>query len=83
LEKAAESGRGQSGNGRRQEDELIGSETKYHRTEADIYSIKCRIGGEAGGYSGVSGGRRHAAEAAIRKKNGWLRFIVSRSEKRE
>jgi hypothetical protein len=35
------------------EDQLTPNGSKYHRTEANIYSIKCKTGGEAGGCSGL------------------------------
>jgi hypothetical protein len=40
-------------------------------TEANIYSIKCRTAGEAGGCSGLEGRRSHKAEGAIGRKSGW------------
>jgi hypothetical protein len=53
VKKRAEGGRRQPGDGRRQKDELMGNRSKYHQTEADIYSIECRAGGGAGGPGGL------------------------------
>jgi hypothetical protein len=44
---------------------MMGNESKDHRTDANIYSIECRTGGEAGGCSGVSGMRSQKAEGAL------------------
>jgi hypothetical protein len=72
----------EEGSGER-EDPSMPNGNKYRRTEANIYFIECRSGGEAGGRSGVSRRRSQKAEAAIGKKIGWSRFIRSNSDKLE
>jgi hypothetical protein len=49
---------------------MMGSENKYHRTEANVYSIECRIGGEAHGYSGLEGRRSEKAQRVTGRGSG-------------
>jgi hypothetical protein len=65
------------------EDQLMPNGSKHRRTEANIYLIECRTGGEAGGCSGLEGQRTHMAEGTIGRKDGGWRFIGSSLEKRE
>jgi hypothetical protein len=44
------------------EDAIMGNDSKYHRRDANVYSIERRTGEESGGCSGLERGRRHKAE---------------------
>jgi hypothetical protein len=46
--------------------------SKYHRRDANIYSIECRTGDEAGGCSGLERRGSHKAEGLIVSKSGWV-----------
>jgi hypothetical protein len=50
------------------EDQLVANGNKQHRTQVNIYSMDCRTGGEAGGFSGLDGRRGQNAEG---RKNDW------------
>jgi hypothetical protein len=54
------------------EDQLMQNGSKYHRTEASMYSIECKSGGEAGGRSRLERRRSEKAEGAIGKKSAWF-----------
>jgi hypothetical protein len=60
---------------RRREDEMMGNESKYHRSHANIYSIECRTGDESGGRSGLDRGRSHRGEGFIGSKNSLVSLI--------
>jgi hypothetical protein len=81
LRKAAEGGRKQPGDGRRQEDELMGNASKYHRSGANIGCIECRTGEEAGGHSDMSRRKSQKAEGAVGRIDVWSRFIASSPQK--
>jgi hypothetical protein len=72
LKRVEEGGRRHPEDGGGREDQLMPNGSKYHRTEANMYSIECRNGGEAGGCSGFEGQRSHKAERAIGRKSGWF-----------
>jgi hypothetical protein len=55
--------------------------SKCHRPEANIYSIECRTGGEAGGCSGLKRRRSQKAEGVIERKSDWCNFIGRPSKK--
>jgi hypothetical protein len=59
----------------RRENQLMPNVSKSQRTEANIYSIECRSGGEADGCSCLEVLRSNKAERLIERKNGWSRFI--------
>jgi hypothetical protein len=76
----------ESGNGRRQpgdepkKDQLMANGSKYHWTEANIYSIEWRTGGEARGCSNLEGRRIQKVEAAIGRKKSWSRSVGKPSD---
>jgi hypothetical protein len=55
---------------RGRDDEMMENENKYHRNDANIYSIECRTGDESGDGSGLERGRRNKAERSIVNKSG-------------
>jgi hypothetical protein len=48
---------------------MMENEGKYHRMDANMYSIDCKTGDESGGCSGLERGRSHKAEGLIGSKN--------------
>jgi hypothetical protein len=68
-------GKGSPGTDRGTEDEMMGNERKYHRSDVKIYPIECRLIDESGGCSGLERGRSHKAERLIESKNGFVSLI--------
>jgi hypothetical protein len=54
---------------------MMGNENKYHRSDANIYSIECGTGNESDGCGGLERGRNHKAEGSIGSKNGLVSLI--------
>jgi hypothetical protein len=49
-------------------DELMANVSRYHGTEANIYSIECRTGDESSAYGGLERQRNHKAKGLIGSK---------------
>jgi hypothetical protein len=60
---------------------MMGSESKDHRMDANIYSTDCRTGYRSGGCSGLERGRSRKAEELVGSKNAFVSLISECDQK--
>jgi hypothetical protein len=65
------------------ENELMGYESKYHGTEANIYSMDWRAGHASSGCRGLASGRSVKTEASIGSKSRLVSLISECFQKTE